>query len=199
MRAAVLLSLAAASFPGLSSAQGAQAGIDAARRGGVVAVCRHAITDQSRDDADVIDYGDVRTQRLLSDEGERQARALGDAFRQLEIVATDVIASPMDRAWRTADLMFGRTTIDSLWHTADNNYGGERRDRRRRIVATPITSGVRFIVSHIVTIASAVPEAEGELQEGDCIIVRPTGTGYEVQGVVPWREWIRAAADARSP
>jgi phosphohistidine phosphatase SixA len=189
MRAVLAFCLAAGCPPGLAVAQSDSAAIAAARDGGVVIVCRHALTDQSRDDARVVDYANLRTQRLLSHAGERQAEAMGNAFRALGIDVQEVIASPMDRARRSAELMFGRVTIDSLWHTADGNYGGERQERRRRIVATPVARGVRLIISHIVTIASAAPEAEGRLEEGDCIVVRPTGNGHTPIGIVKSDEW----------
>jgi len=169
-------------------------GIDAARRGGTVIVCRHGISDKFDENEMTLRYDDPSTQRRLSAEGERQAESLGKAFRDLQIPIGEVIASPMQRARRTAELAFGRARIDSTWHTRGENYEGPQRDLRSRILAQPVTPGNRIIVSHIGTIYSVVPSITGELEEGDCAVLRPrTETQHDVVAVVPWRSWLEAA------
>jgi hypothetical protein len=103
----------------------------------------------------------------------------------------------MERAWRTAELTFGPTTRDSAWHTRGNTPSEAQLAARRRALSTPVAAGGnRAIVSHVVTIRSVLT-TRGSLEEGDCIVARPTGTGHEVVGQVPWRAWIAAAAAAR--
>ena len=170
-------------------------GIDAARGGGMVIACRHAITDSEGENEMTLRYDDPSQQRRLSAEGERQARALGEAFRALEIPVGEIIASPMDRARRTAELMFGRAQLDSAWHTRGDNYEGFKRERRLDLLSGQPEDGLnRVVVSHIGTMYSVLPSIRGQLDEGDCVVVRPRGErSYDVLGVVPWRAWLRAA------
>ena len=170
-------------------------GIAEARRGGVVIACRHAMTGSADEDEKTLSYNDPSTQRRLSAEGERQAEALGKAFRDLRIPVGEVIASPMQRTRRTAELAFGSAQLDSSWHTRGDYYGGPKRDRRTEMLGRPMAEGNRVIVSHIGTMYSVLPSISGELEEGDCVVVRPRGgSTYEIVEVVPWRSWLDAAA-----
>ena len=169
-------------------------GIEAARKGGVVIACRHAITDPTDENEMTLRYEDPATQRRLSARGERQAETLGRAFRALGIAIGNVIASPMERARRTAELLAGRADLDSLWHTRGNNYGGPRQQQRRDVLGEPVEDGNRLIVSHVGTLNSVLPALRPQLEEGDCVVVRPEDGGrYSVVEVVPWRAWLRAA------
>ena len=191
--AAVALMVAASPSAGPAQQLETAAAIEAARRGGVVIACRHGITDQRQDENEMtLRYDDPTTQRRLTAEGERHASAVGDALRTLGVRASEVIASPMERAWRSAELMFGSATRDSTWHTRGNKPSDAQLAGRRRALSSPVSGGNRAIVSHVVTLQSVL-ETRGSLGEGDCIVVRPTGTGHEVIGQVPWRAWGEAA------
>jgi len=194
--AALLVAGAAGTVPTLGAQESnGTRGIEAARRGGVVIACRHGITDSADENEATLRYDDPATQRRLSAEGERQARRMGEAFRSLQIPVAEVIASPMQRARLTAELMFGRAQLDSAWHTRGEYYGGWKRDARLAHLGQPVQNGNRVIVSHIGTMYSVVPSIRGRLDEGDCAVIRPLGgTAFEVVDVVPWREWERAAA-----
>lgn len=80
------------------------------RQGGHIIYLRH--TQTVKDYADQADpkmnLGDCETQRKLSAEGENQARSIGEAFTAKGIPVGEVIASQYCRAWKTADLAFGR-------------------------------------------------------------------------------------------
>lgn len=189
--AALLLLLPAAAQPPRAPVAAA---IDAARKGGVVIACRHGITGSTDENEATLRYDDPSTQRRLSGEGERQAASLGRAFRALGVSATEVIASPMDRARRTAELMFGRARLDSAWHTRGEDFTGWKMTARVAALATPVPRGNRVVVSHLGTLGSALPVVRGGLEEGDCVVVRPLGgTRHDVVGVVPWRAWEGAA------
>lgn len=167
--------------------------IAAAVGGGTTVVCRHAITDDFRE-TEPVDYEDPSTQRRLSEEGERQSADLGRAMSALGVRVTEIVASPMDRARRTAELMFRQpVTIDPIWHTNGGTYRGAPLRARRRALAAPIPDGTRLIVSHIGTISSVIPSARNEMGEGDCVVVRAEGQGHRVVGFVPWQDWLRAA------
>jgi len=191
----ILLLLITAGAVGVGAQQPKGAlGIDAARRGGVVIACRHGITEPADEDEGTLRYDDPSTQRRLSAEGERQAADIGRAFRRLRIPVAEVIASPMQRARRTGELAFGQVRLDSTWHTRGDNYGGPKQRLRSEILGRPVERGNRLIISHIGTMYSVLPSIRGELEEGDCVVVRPWGgTQYDVIEVVPWRSWLQAA------
>src|SRR5262249_26693152 len=55
------------------------------RKGGYVLFIRHPKTNSDQADTDPLHLDNVKAQRQLSDEGRKQAKALGDAFRALKI------------------------------------------------------------------------------------------------------------------
>ena len=139
-------------------------------------------------------YADPMTQRRLSAEGERQSEAMGRAFRELGIEPGEVVASPMQRTRRMAELMFGTVTLDSVWHTRGDNYAAKR-ELRRELLSKPVPNGNRIIISHIGTLQSVLGE-DVRMQEGDCTVLRPTGSSFTMVGTVPWRDWLDAAERA---
>jgi broad specificity phosphatase PhoE len=193
----ILVALAVAATSAGAQQANLALGVATAQRGGVTIVCRHGITDRVDEDEMTLSYDDPSTQRRLSAEGERQAIAIGKAFRRLRIPVTEVIASPMQRARRTGELAFGAVRLDSTWHTRGNDYGGRKRELRSEMLGRRPQAGARVIVSHIGTIYSVLPSITGQLEEGDCVVVRPEGgTRYHVIEVVPWRTWVQAAGEA---
>ena len=199
-RLALLGAVAAVTAHGPLSGQAAADGPAAAahvirsvREGGVIVVCRHAITGSFRE-REPVDYDDPTTQRRLSTEGERQAEAMGEALRALDVDLAEVRASPMARARRTAELMVGpgvAVAVDSAWHTNGGAYDGPARERRRALLATPVARGVRLVVSHIGTMRSVLGAAD-RVEEGDCVVVRPGDGDFEELGVVRWSAWLEA-------
>jgi len=170
-----------------------ESAIDAALEGGMVLLCRHAMTGTFQE-REPVDYADTTSQRLLSAEGERQARLMGRAFRTLRVPIARVVSSPMHRARRTAELMFYRVPmIDSIWHTNGNDYSGAPELNRRTMLTTPVARGNLVIISHIGTMRNALEAAPENVGEGDCVVVRPTGAARELVGVVPWRAWLKEA------
>jgi phosphohistidine phosphatase SixA len=197
---AVLIGLLATSTASAQQASGGQEqstgalGIEAARAGGTVIACRHAITANTEENELTLRFDDPSTQRRLSAEGERQAAAMGRAFRQLRIPVGEVITSPLDRARRTGELMFGEVRTDSTWFTRGDAYGGPTRDQRAELLGTPVERGNRVIISHVGTLSSVIPSIRGRFGEGDCVVLRPRGESrHDVIAVVPWRAWLQAA------
>ena len=190
-----LICAVALTTPMQAQRSNSSAAMQAARDGGVTLLCRHTATTDFRE-VEPVDYDDVETQRLLSRDGEIQARRMGAAFKSLSLVPVEVVPSPMNRAWRTAELMFGQPiTIDSAWHTNGDDFSGPPSRRRTEVLSMPITGGNRLIVSHIGTMRNALGRSPGEVKEGDCVVVRPGGNTHEVVGIIPWRDWLRAAGE----
>ena len=116
-------------------------------------------------------------------------------MRTLGVAIAELIASPMHRAYRTAELMFENmaVTIDPIWHTNGGSYRGEALRARRAALAESVEPGNRLIISHIGTMGSVVPEVRSRVKMGDCVVVRPSDDGHEIVGFVPWRAWEEAA------
>ncbi|MBF2097918.1 MAG: histidine phosphatase family protein [Gloeomargaritaceae cyanobacterium C42_A2020_066] len=80
------------------------------QKGGYIIYFRHAQTE--KDYADQADpnmrIDDCETQRKLSDVGVKQSKDIGAAFIAKNIPVGSVIASEYCRAWKTADLAFGK-------------------------------------------------------------------------------------------
>ena len=187
------LLVASLSLATSACAQSSSAAIEAAQAGGHFVVCRHAITNDFRE-REPVDYDDPATQRQLNAEGERQSVRLGEAFERLGLSFTEVVASPMHRAYRTAELMTeGTVRRDSIWHTNGSDYEGPANQARLQALRRPVPDGSVLIVSHIGTMASAIPEARGRVGEGDCVVVRPGEGSHTVVGVVEWEAWLEAA------
>src|SRR5262249_49481062 len=77
------------------------------RAGGYVIYFRHADTDHSRQDQRPMNFDDCTTQRVLSDKGRQNSRAIGEAIRGLDVPIGSVLASPLCRTVETAVLAFG--------------------------------------------------------------------------------------------
>jgi phosphohistidine phosphatase SixA len=155
------------------------------RAGGLVLVCRHAITDRSKPDQRNIDMADRSTQRNLSSAGEVQARELGEAMRRLGIPLGEVLASPFARTRESAELAFGRATVDdALAFTGAD-------DEMRELLSRPPTEGRnRVLVSHAGRIFRILDHKQvGGLEEGDCAAIRPLGDDFELLGRIRASDW----------
>src|SRR5207244_7464935 len=75
------------------------------RKGGYVLFIRHPKTNPDQADTDPLNLDNIKAQRQLSDEGRKQAKALGEAFRALKLPIQKVIASKFYRAQEAATLL----------------------------------------------------------------------------------------------
>ena len=82
--------------------------VEALRGGGYVIYFRHAQTEKDYADQVTADPNNGSTQRVLSEAGWHQAKAIGEGVRALDIPVGKVYSSEYFRAWQTADLAFGR-------------------------------------------------------------------------------------------
>jgi phosphohistidine phosphatase SixA len=160
------------------------------RDGGLVLVMRHARTEQTTDEVEVL--GDCSRQRNLSEEGRRQAAAVGEAVRGAGIPVGEVRASPMCRTRETAELAFpGEVEIDRT--LVSPGVVGTLEDDERRIGAlkalasAPPEEGNLLLVTHTGNIGGAFGTAT--VQEGDVLVVRPAPGGGEPLRVVAPEDW----------
>lgn len=150
-------------LPGMSPAL-----LEDLRDGGLVLACRHAATDYSRQDARRVDFDDPTTQRVLSPAGERQAEELGRQLRRLRVPVGEVLASPYQRTFRSAELMFGRATVESAL------FGSRSRDRTLLLLTSAPDPGTnRVLVTHQGLLYRMLSRPRGSIGESDCLVLRP--------------------------
>lgn len=145
-----------------------QAWLPALRKGGYTIYLRHAATRLDQQDRQPVVLADCSTQRNLSDDGRRQARALGEAFRRLRIPVERVLSSPFCRSMDTARLAFDRAQASADLHFAVGLPKAEREakgEALRRLLAQPTGRGRNtVIVAHTANLEEAVglwPKPEG--------------------------------------
>ena len=114
-RALLGVALASAAVPVWAQAPAADAPalLKALQAGGLVVYFRHGATNQVG--VDRIDWPRSR-QRLLSAEGETQARTVGQVFQRHRLGVDEVLASPFARCHDFAQIAFGRTPSTSHSH-----------------------------------------------------------------------------------
>lgn len=81
------------------------------RGGGQVVLIRHALTDPGVGDPEGMRLDDCGTQRNLSEQGRRDAVALGEAFRGHGVPVDRLLSSPWCRCLETARLAFRREPV----------------------------------------------------------------------------------------
>jgi len=165
----------AAKPPSLSAMQ-LKAFLPKLQKGGYVFYFRHAATDMFQLD-DHPTLGDCTTQRPLSDEGREQARTIGKAFRKQKIPVGLVLSSPFCRCVETAQLAFGKATVDDSLFFATRLSAAERKANaeklRKNIAKRPDTGSNTVIVAHNANMMEAYGIWPNE--EGDALIFKPDG------------------------
>lgn len=187
-----ILALATGPFPALADTAATDLAA-AMRQGGLVIYIRHAQTEKDYADQVTADPTLCGTQRVLSESGWQQARAIGKAFAALDIPVGEVISSEYCRAWQTADLAFGQYRKDAaLNFEPAEDYTPEQvaamRDRVLPLLLAPVPVGTnRVIVGHDDPFEAATgiyPEPQGV-----AYVLRATPGGPEVLGFIPPDGW----------
>jgi phosphohistidine phosphatase SixA len=156
-------------------------------KGGQVVLMRHAVTTPGVGDPPGFRLDHCSTQRNLTDDGRRDARHVGAAFRARGVVVENVLSSPWCRCVETANLAFGKaevsTALSNLF-THPENRDQQVREMRELIAAPRV--GNRVLVSHGSTIAALTGVS---LDTAEMLVVTPQGGG---QFVVNGRLSVRA-------
>ncbi|HEX9371590.1 MAG TPA: histidine phosphatase family protein, partial [Roseiflexaceae bacterium] len=155
---------------------------------------RHAATDQSQTDSDL---SRCETQRNLNEQGRADARAIGQAFRALNIPVGQVLSSNYCRTRDTAQLAFGRAELVRDISGLPDSEREQRTVALRRLLRTPPQAGTNtVIVSHGFNITAA---ANITIAEGEAAIFAPeVEGGFALVARVLPDEWSKLAQDAAS-
>lgn len=157
----------------------------ALRGGGHVALMRHALAPGIGDPDDFA-LDDCATQRNLSEEGQAQARRIGDRFRANGIAAASVYTSQWCRCRETAALLDLGTARDlpalnSFFQRAGRR-GPQTETLRRWIAAQALTGPPVVLVTHQVNITALTDRYAGS---GEMVVVkRLPGGGLQVVGTL---------------
>jgi len=170
----------------------------ALKEGGHIIYFRHAQTTKDyADQADPnLDLNNCETQRKLSDVGEKQAKDIGAAFTAKSIPVGDVITSDYCRAWKTADLAFGKHQKNSkLNFLPFEDYTDAQVEEMKNnvmplLTAVPASGKNTVIVGHddIFEAATGIyPDPQGM-----AYILKPDGKGsFEIVANLLPDEWIK--------
>src|SRR6266446_5184963 len=90
------------------------------KKGGYVLFVRHPRTNPDQADTDPLNLDNIKAQRQLSDDGRKQAKALGESFRALGIPVEKVISSKFNRAHEAARLL----AVGEVTTSIDVSEGG---------------------------------------------------------------------------
>jgi phosphohistidine phosphatase SixA len=172
--------------------------VAAMREGGKVVFLRHARTVAEQVDTGRL--GDRAGQRNLSPQGIEQARALGRAFKDLDIRFGRIIVSPVFRARDTAELAFGAGNFtESMEVVADEYAGGQVNfmvESTRRLLRTPPPSGANLlIVGHRTPLEMVTRQQfpDTVLPEGAMAVFAPTDSEGRLLGTLEAEELAAVA------
>ena len=162
------------------------------RHGGYILFFRHCMTNWSERDAEEGNFADRTKQRNLSEAGQREASAIGQSIRVLEIPIERVLVSPLWRCRDTAQFAFGEYDTTGLLYWKGAPY----RDARVKMLSTAPAAGKNLVlVGHQDQLIPIVPGLKrDQLQEGDALVFEPQGDGkYRVVRQVTPFDWAQLA------
>jgi phosphohistidine phosphatase SixA len=144
-------------------------------KGGHVALIRHGNAPPGHGgDPPGFRLDDCRTQRNLDEQGRREARALGEAFRKYAVRVDRVLSSPWCRCLETARLM-AVGPVETSWALVPDvaPNASVRLSELKEIVAAWRGPGTLVLVTHALTVRALL----GFLpNQGETVVLRP-GSG----------------------
>jgi broad specificity phosphatase PhoE len=156
----------------------------ALKRGGFVVYFRHTATDFSKNDSAMQGFDDCDNQRPLSEQGRRDAIAIGRRIRALGLPVGEALASPFCRTMDHARLMLTNVTPrNEVRERQNGDYAG-----LKQLLAAPVAPGSnRWIVGHgnpFRAVAGAP-----HLAEGEAAVIRPDTTGWTIVARLMVADW----------
>jgi phosphohistidine phosphatase SixA len=178
--------------------------VAAMQDGGKVIYLRHGATNQG--EVDTGRLGDRAGQRNLSTAGIAQVKALGNAFRSLQIPMGQILASPVFRARDTGELAFGAQQIQVTMDLVADDYAGQNvrgmiAATRRLLRALPPPGDNRILIGHRTPLELVLerPFPDSVLPEGAMAVFVPSGPATEPRllGTITAERLIQSATVRR--
>lgn len=170
--------------------------LSALQQGGHVIYFRHAQTEKDYADQVTADVNNCATQRVLNETGWQQARTIEAAFEQNSIPVGKVISSQYCRAWKTADLAFGKYEKNpALNFLPFEDYTDEQVEQMKAnvmplLTAVPESGTNTVIVGHDDIFESATgiyPDPQGM-----AYVLKPDGNGsFEILANMMPEDWMQ--------
>jgi phosphohistidine phosphatase SixA len=138
-----------------------------------------------------VNLNDCTTQRVLSEKGRQNSRAIGAAIRALDVPIGPVLASPLCRTVETAMLAFGSAEKSMATREGGSEPVGSpgRYAALRALLSTAPPAGKNTaIVGHGYPYYSLIGKGQ-MLEEGEAAILRPYGTSFEEVARLGLKEW----------
>jgi len=176
----------------------------ALRHGDCVILMRHASSPDARPTALTAAAGNRNLERQLDGTGLADARAMGEALKQLGIPIGEVMSSPTFRARETvaaAGLRAPRIfdQLGDAGHSMNQEAVAAWSNWLRRMVSRQPPAGSNaLIVTQMPNIRDAYGRAASALKGGGALIFRPDGHGNaKMLAVMQIGDWKQLAAQFR--
>ena len=159
------------------------------RGDGLILMIRHALAP-GFGDPDNFNLRDCTSQRNLSDQGRRQAEAIGDWLRSKGITSARVYSSQWCRCLETAKLLevgpvMELPALNSFYEITENRQPNLKA-LRKFIAKQPDSGGVIIMITHQVTI-SAMTDLYVSSGEG-VVLELNKDTSYSVRGRIDFTD-----------
>lgn len=170
--------------------------IRALRQGGYILALRHAQTDMAQKDNQGTNFDDCSKQRVLTADGRENAKKIGEWIKQIGIPVGSVLSSPFCRNKDTAQLAFGKVTIDNAVMGVDDESTAKR---KVLLTAAPAAGTNTVIVSHQKEMTKSTGSEMELFGEGAALVITPTGGpggGFQIVHTISFFDWERLAKAA---
>jgi len=172
------------------------------KKGGYILFLRHPLSNHDQADTDPLNLNNVKAQRHLTDAGRDQAKALGEALKNLKVPVGKVLSSKFYRAEEAAKLL----DLGKVEAIVDITEGGlvvspkenqRRAEALRKLLGTVPMEGKNIvIVSHKPNLQDAAGKEFGDLGEAEVVIFQPLGDSKfkfvaRVATPAKWSEWVK--------
>ncbi len=158
--------------------------------GGKVILMRHASVMEGREHGNpLLRDPSCRNERNLSTKGKREARIIGERFRQRNVPISEVRHSPFCRTVDTARIAFGGgipTQYLSLLEILPADEAEEQTERLMHTIGSYVGAGNLVLVTHGPNISAVSFEL---IKRSDFLVLQPRGDReFDELGVVTFSE-----------
>ncbi|MGD8189394.1 histidine phosphatase family protein [Brevibacillus ginsengisoli] len=170
------------------------------RNGGYILYMRHGDATIGQDRT-IVDFNDCETQRNLSEEGKKLAKAIGQIFNKLKIpIHYPVLASPYCRTRETAGIAFGNQNVKIVPFLADILKVGRAdiASKEKQNIVDKFTKMMEIAPpagSNQIIIGHGFPSGTvlGEIPSMGTVLIKPKGqgNGYEIVRRINLDEFMR--------
>ena len=172
----------------------------ALQKGGYIIYIRHPKTHPDQADTDPFNLDNLKAQRQLTDEGRKQAKSVGEAFRALKIPVDRVVSSKFYRAYEAGKLLDVADVTTSIDVTEGGlvvspNENNRRAKALQQLLATPPPAGKNTVVmAHKPNLVDAAGKDFVDIGEGEAVIFQPLGEiKFKLIGRVTVDRWVQLA------